>query len=126
MSTFFDANVLLEILIAQRPGKTAAIAALGEAKKAFISPLSVHLYVYFGKKEGYPVTQLSEEVLAYQITDMGPAVVQWAISHCKDDDFEDALQVGCAVMEGCNKFVTFDSKLAKRYSSYIDIQLLTS
>jgi predicted nucleic acid-binding protein len=42
----------------------------------------------------------------------------------KGDDFEDALQVACAIREGCNNLVTLDGSLSKKYAQYIAIDLI--
>ncbi|HTE22556.1 MAG TPA: PIN domain-containing protein [Candidatus Limnocylindria bacterium] len=125
MKTCFDANILLEVLLRGRRKAEVAAAALVRAEQACISPLSAHLYVYFGQKEKHTLADLLEDIQSYKITDMGSPVLRWAITNRQDDDFEDALQVACAVLGDCKQFVTFDGKLAKNYGSLIDVTLLS-
>ncbi|MGH7158284.1 MAG: hypothetical protein ACREGD_04430 [Candidatus Saccharimonadales bacterium] len=47
-----------------------------------------------------------------------------AFKRLEGNDFEDALQVACAVREGCKRFVTLDGGLAKKYKPDIKIDLL--
>ncbi|NNN21595.1 MAG: type II toxin-antitoxin system VapC family toxin, partial [Acidimicrobiales bacterium] len=113
MSTFLDTNVLLEVLLPGRPkAKAAARYALRES---VVSPLTAHLYVYFGEKEGFPLESLMRNLALLKFTDLGDTQVRWAITNCQGDDFEDALQVACAVTYGSVEFVTLDKSLALRY-----------
>lgn len=125
MKTCFDVNVLLEVLLRGRKKSNVASTILSRTQQAYISPLSAHIYVHFGKKENHNIADLLEDLQNYKITDMGEPAVRWAIRNRQDDDFEDALQIACAVLEGCGKFVTFDANLSKKYSHFIDIHLLS-
>ncbi len=122
MSVFLDANILLEVLLPGRP--KATLASSYARNEAVVSPLSAHLYVHFGKKEGYSVNALCNRLALLNYTSLGKAEIHWAISNCQDDDFEDALQVACAVLDGCELFVTLDKFLAHKYQKFIDIKLL--
>ncbi len=124
MRTFIDANVLLETLLESRKKPQQAAAAIEAAGTAVISPLVVHLYVHFGRKEKHAVGDLLVDLEAYEIQPITTAHVQWAKEHRQDDDFEDALQVACAVMGNCENFVTLDAGLAKKYRQFINTQLL--
>ncbi|HUS25846.1 MAG TPA: hypothetical protein VMY99_00665 [Nevskiaceae bacterium] len=55
---------------------------------------------------------------------MGTAEVAWAIKYRQNDDFEDALQVACAVLEGCKEFITLDARLANSYGRFIEMRVL--
>lgn len=123
--TFIDANVLLETLIPGRKYLDQAKTALAEGQgQTAISPLSVHLFVYFGRKEGFPLDDLLSIAKEHWITSFGSEQVEWAVRNRQDNDFEDALQVACAVLHGCTSFVTFDGPLAENYGRFIDIRLL--
>ena len=124
MSTCIDANVLLEMLLEGREKPDVARAAIAQANRAVISPLTVHLYTHFGKKEKHRLSDLLEDLDSYNVISMAAAQVAWAVANHQDDDFEDALQIGCAVLEKCDRFITFDQMLAKNYSRFIDIRLL--
>ncbi len=124
MKTFFDANVLLETLLIERKKAHIAVTVLSRTQDAAISPLTTHLYVYFGKREKHAVSELLEDLQAYQIAPMDQHVFEWAVTNRQYESFEDALQVACAVLGGYDRFVTFDSQLSKNYRQFIDIQLL--
>lgn len=126
MKTFFDTNVLLETILEGRKKSHVAGIVLSRAEHSYISPLTAHLYVYFAKKEGHAVNELLKDLQSYQLTDMNSPAVQWAIKNRKNDDFEDALQIACAVLDGCDIFVTFDKNLYRDYKDLptIEIRLL--
>lgn len=122
-SLFLDANVILEALLPGR--KNARIAQkFIENPDSVISPLSAHLYVYFGQKEGFDTQTLLANISLYSICSLDYSAVNWATENCINNDFEDALQVACAVLSGCKSFVTFDRKLASAYQSHINFTLL--
>lgn len=122
-SLFVDVNVLLEMVLPGRRYANQAVAAIAGQQTA-ISPLSAHLLVHFGRKERLPINDLLAIVESYQITDFGSDEVAWAIRHRQSDDFEDALQVACAVSHGCRTFITFDGPLSRRYGQFIDMRRL--
>jgi predicted nucleic acid-binding protein len=125
MRTFVDANVLLEVLLHLRPKRAQAEKALKQADAATISPLVAHLYVYFGQKEGHPLKDLLEDLESYFMVPLTAQHVSWARINHQDQDFEDALQVGCALTEGCDTFLTLDARLAKNYSQFINFIHIT-
>ena len=118
--TFFDANFLLESLLPQR-AKTKIATDLLAVSHVVISPLTAHLFVHFGKKEKFSIEKLTNIIIDYDITQMSREEILWAMTNRQSDDFEDALQVACAVLAGCDEFITFDSPLAKNYSRFIKI-----
>jgi predicted nucleic acid-binding protein len=124
MKTFFDANVLLEILLPDRDNPGRATRALRSATTQIISPLTVHLYAHFGRQQGFVLDDLLADVSNYATSDLGASEVAWAIKNHQDNDFEDALQVACALSSDAREFVTFDKKLAKNYQKFITVKVL--
>lgn len=122
MSAFLDANILLEVLLPGRP--KAALAEKYMQDEAVVSPLSAHLYAYFGKREGFSMEALTSHLGLLNFTSLGGDEVRWAITNRQDDDFEDALQVACAVINGSELFVTLDKSLAKKYQKFIEVKVL--
>ena len=124
MKTCIDANVLLETLLEGRIKANVATKYLSRVENGALSPLSAHLYVHFGIKEKHAVADLLQDLQAYRMLTMDEAVVRWAAANVQGNHFEDALQVASALLDGCDRFVTFDGPLAKNYGQFIDIQLL--
>jgi predicted nucleic acid-binding protein len=122
MRIFLDANILLEVLLPGRP--KAALAESYAKQESVVSPLSAHLYAYFGKKEGYSIEVLTGQLALLNYTDLGGDEVRWAIANCQGEDFEDALQIACAVISGCELFVTLDKPLAQQYQKFISMKVL--
>lgn len=122
-ASYIDANILLESIL---PNRQRVGAARQYMQKHFttISPLSVHLLAHFGTRYKVDLDVLLELAKQHRLTDFGATEIAWATRYREDDDFEDALQVGCAVMAGCKEFVTFDKKLAKLYGKHITMKLL--
>jgi predicted nucleic acid-binding protein len=120
---FIDANLLLEATLQDRSGAPIAQKFLA-THPVVISPLTAHLFVHFGRKDAIPQSTLFRLLKEYRLTDFGHHEVSWAMANCRGDDFEDALQVACAVLHGCDRFATFDRTLATRYRSFIHVQVL--
>jgi predicted nucleic acid-binding protein len=120
---FIDANVVLEV-IEKRAHVDACEQMLRNSEEKSISILSLDLVMYFLEKDKIalePARGFLESFVWLPVTD---ADAQWAFAHFKGDDYEDALQVSCAIREGCSNFVTLDKLLAKKYANTISIELL--
>jgi len=120
---FLDANVVLESTLKDRPQKNAAQKYLA-AHRSVISPLTAHLVMYFGQKDGLRQDALTSLLKMHSYADLGTREVSWALEHCQGTDFEDALQIACALGGGAASFATLDEKLAKRYQEFIPVTLL--
>lgn len=120
-----DANVLLEISLdrLKRPD-AAAFFENNKHYKMCISPLTVHIYLYFMKLNKQNIAEALIFLDKYFVLPLDDVSTKWALNNCPDGDYEDALQVACAVFSDCAKLVTFDQQLFKNYSRHIDIELL--
>lgn len=122
-----DANVLLEI-IESRNRKTAvrnAIAAYGNQDESLgISTLSVSHLFYLAEAHKIPLKRVEQVIAPYLIYDVVAADVEWALGRYVDKDFEDALQIAAALREKCTTFITLDTLLAKKYNTYLTIELI--
>jgi len=120
---FIDANVLLEVILKRVRSKACEQVLINDKNKA-ISILTVDLVMYFverDKLEWEPVKTFLESFSWLPFTDSD---AQWAFANFEGDDFEDALQVACAIREGCSRMVTLDRSLSKKYSQSIAIDLV--
>jgi len=124
MSVFFDANVVMETMAPGRLKREKALDYIVDCSESRLSALSVHLLFYFGLKLGYSMETLCTLTHLHKIVDLTGADVEWAMKHCPNNDFEDALQVSMARRAGCTTFVTLDKKLARAYDSYISMVVL--
>jgi predicted nucleic acid-binding protein len=120
---FIDANVLLEVILKRVRAKACEHFLINDKNKA-ISTLTVDLVMYFverDKLDWEPVKVFLESFNWLPLTDSD---AQWAFTNFKGNDYEDALQVACAIREGCSRLVTLDGSLAKKYAENIAIELI--
>lgn len=121
---FVDANVVLEV-IERRTHADACEKMLRNSEEKAISLLTLDLVMYFLERDKIawePVRVFLESFAWLPITD---ADAQWAFAHFKGEDFEDALQVSCAIRENCHEFTTLDKSLAKKYANVLRVELLS-
>jgi predicted nucleic acid-binding protein len=121
-SAFVDTNVLMEILFA-RLRMQAAIEALDAESELATSILSLSTTFYYVERDNYSKAATHAFFKGYQILDMNEADYNWAAQN-DQGDFEDALQVACAMRHGCKKLITLDADLAKRHNKHIAVKLV--
>lgn len=120
--TFLDANVLLEILLARKHDKAARAFIEKNAGHLAISTLTAHLVIHFGSKiVDLPI--LRQFLGDYYLLEMTYMDFDWAFNNARSSDFEDALQIGIAIRNGCNEFVTFEAQLYKNYKALPTIKI---
>lgn len=114
---FLDANVVLEIVLKDRPHFNQAVRFLETVTDdTAISLLSTHLIMHFARKEKVDDSLLENVIGENELLAITPEDYIWAVLNEQGRDFEDALQIATAIRNGCETFVTFDSSLAKAYS----------
>ena len=118
-----DANVLLEVIQKRTRAKECEEFLSNDKNKA-ISILSLDLIMCFVKRDKLPwepAKKFLESFIWLPITDSD---AQWAFMNFKGDDFEDALQVACAIREGSSSFVTLDRSLSEKYKQTMTVELI--
>ncbi len=120
---FVDANVLLEVIQKRIHAKTCEQFLSNDEDKA-ISTLTLDLVMYFVERDKLPWKPIKSFLESFSWLPVTDADAQWAFTNFRGGDFEDALQVACALREGCATFVTLDQGLAKKYSGRLPIDLL--
>lgn len=113
-SIFLDANILLEIIHERECFDDAVAYVRAHAGQLCISALTVHLVMYFGSKVA-EAKVLRQFLSDYRVLPVSARDIDWTFDHIRGNDFEDALQVACAVNGGCTRFVTLDAALVRRY-----------
>ena len=121
---FFDANILLESALKRKHKKEVDILLHASAGHASISVLTVHLVVYFASKDIYlqDIRNFLDDFIVLPINNND---VSWTFDNLQGNDFEDALQLACAVNSECDNFVTLDQSLIKRYEKQAPINFIT-
>lgn len=113
---FLDANVVLEIILKDRPRLEQAQQFLESlTDDTAISILTVHLLMHFGRKQGITDELLEKVIGENELLSITPEDYIWASLNERGKDFEDALQVATAIRNGCKSFITFDAALAEMY-----------
>ncbi len=124
---FFDANILLDILLPSRPNHTKAMSAYGiicqEFKSLATSENILTTIEYIASKNGTSCETLSrffdglkENFELYGFADIlenSLIIYKDACLEKKKIDFEDLLQVQCAIKNGCDVFITEDKGIHK-------------
>lgn len=112
---FLDANVILEIILQRKNYDLVSSYLLQDIDSINISSLSAHLVMHFGTKQ-FMAKDLYTFLKDYQMIELSRTDFDWADQNSKNDDFEDALQISCALKYGCTDFVTLDKQLYKDYA----------
>jgi predicted nucleic acid-binding protein len=122
---FLDTNIVLEIILKDRPHFEAAQKYLETAAdETAISVLTAHLVMYFGRKAGIADELLENLINENELLSITPEDYVWAVLNEQGRDFEDALQLASAVRSKCASFVTFDTKLVKNYTD-LPLKIIT-
>ena len=121
--TFVDANILLEVIL-QRTHAASCENFLGNAEDKAISTLTLDLVMYFIERDKLPWVPVKQFLESFSWLPVVDSDAQWAFANFAGKDFEDALQVACAIREGCSKFVTLDRHLSKKYAQIMAIHLI--
>lgn len=122
-----DANILQELLENRsRVAKVQdAIAKYASNGGYFVvSTLSVSHVFYLAEAHKISMKRVEELVEKYKLYSVEAVDVEWALAHYGGKDFEDALQVAATLREKCTVFITLDAPLAKKYSKFLNIELI--
>ena len=124
---FFDANILLDILLPSRPNHEKAMSAYGiicQEYKSFATSENILTTIeYIASKNGTSCKTLSrffdglrENFELYGFADILESsliIYRDACLEKKKIDFEDLLQVQCAIKNRCSLFITEDKGIHK-------------
>jgi predicted nucleic acid-binding protein len=124
---FFDANILLDILLPSRPNHTKAMSAYGvicqEYKSLATSENILTTIEYIASKNKTSCETLSRffdglkenfELYGFaNILESSLIIYKKACLDKKKIDFEDLLQIQCAIKNRCDVFITEDKGIHK-------------
>ena len=125
-SVFLDANIVLEIILERQNQQLSKDLLYKYSNNLNISSLTAHLITYFGQQR-VELPVLRSFLKDYTILSLDSGDFEWAFNNIRNNDFEDALQLGVAIRNGCTSFITFDKTLVDTYSGLknISIKLLS-
>ena len=120
-----DANVILEVIEKRtRSGVCQNFLEAAATGNKATTMLTLDLVMYFAEKDRLDLRLVKEYLDGFIWLPLMPQDAEWAFAHFDGKDFEDGLQVACALREDCNGFVTLDQALAKKYAKQITVRLL--
>jgi predicted nucleic acid-binding protein len=120
-----DANVLLEVLIANRPKSEQVLAWFERNEEPYcITMLTVHLVLHFGLKDGLAIDLLQDFLADYSKESLLPEDYAVALRLLKGRDHEDALQLAVAERSDCTAIITLDKSFAATYKNIIPFVVL--
>lgn len=120
-----DTNIVVEIL--EKRSKLLAVVDYlkqNQDEEAAISALTLSNVFYLLESHKVDVSIAKPLLQSYKIISVTAEDADWAFTHYRGTDFEDALQVAAARREACSAFVTIDKKLAKKYDAFLPVKLI--
>jgi predicted nucleic acid-binding protein len=120
----FDANILLEVILERKNEHICREMILTNKEDSCISLLTLDIVMYYVEREKVQVESVEEFLGTFIWLPIEESDARWAFAHFSGNDFEDALQISCALREQASRFVTLDKKLASKYSEVVPITLL--
>jgi predicted nucleic acid-binding protein len=121
--TFVDANIVLEILL-ERTNMQKVAHTLKNEKNLVVSTLTVSHVMYFAEKNKVDLVAAEKLINRFKRLDVVDVDITKAFGIYQGQDYEDALQIACAVRNKCTTFITHDQNLAKKYAKTIKIKLV--
>ncbi len=121
--TFVDVNILLEVIQKRTRAKACEQFLVNDRAKA-ISTLTIDLVMYFIERDRLAWEPIKDFLGSFSWLPLTDADAQWAFMNFQGNDFEDALQIACALREGCSSFATLDGTLSKKYGQTMMIDLI--
>ena len=121
--TFVDVNVLLDILL-DRAHFSDSIKSISTPGTYCISTVSLSTTMYYVEKYKKDLSAVQTFLDSFMLLSVTSIDAAWAFDNYAGKDYEDALQVACALRQGCTKLVTLDKDLARKYSRDIKVKLI--
>lgn len=122
--TCLDANVLIEVILGRKKATICRDFIHKATDDLAITTLSLDLVMYYAQKNKLNLKPIEQFLRTFLWLGLTEADAESAFRRFRNDDFEDALQISCALRERCTKFVTLDGPLAKKYVRDLAITLL--
>lgn len=115
---FLDANTFIDLIVPRGIKKLQQF----ENHELFISPLSVHIFLYVYKQK-VPLRKLENLIKYLSLTPLDNELTNKALRG-PTDDFEDNIQLHSAAAADCNFFLTNDQKLLNmRFFGRVEMKL---
>lgn len=123
--TCLDVNVVMDILLGrEREEVCRRYLAVRLDEELAISSLTVSTVMYYVEKYSINAAEIQRMLERYTWLPCDSSEVKWAFENYEGEDFEDALQVACALRSKCSRLATGDRSLAKKYAGVMPIDLI--
>lgn len=119
-----DANVILEIVEKRAHAAACEHLLKNTTEKRAISTLTLDLVMYFVERDKISLPPVKTFLESFTWLPVTEADAAWALAHFDGKDFEDGLQVACAMREQCSMLATLDKGLAKKYARHLPVKLV--
>jgi predicted nucleic acid-binding protein len=124
MDIFVDTNIIIEIILPNRPKRDVCINALQADARFCISLLTCNIVMYFSEKYKLKTRNVLKFLDSFVILDSTLSDYSNAKKYLRNGDFEDALQVSCCVNNQIGKILTMDKGLAQAYKRVLEVELV--
>ena len=124
---YLDSNIPIYLLDEEGFFTYEILKILRKYSESYISGISYVFIMQKGIKHptlNYSLVDLYELTKQYVVCDLNDSILEKARIICKDNDFEDAVQVATALEYKIEVLLTADKNLAKKYSEYLQIILV--
>ena len=122
---FLDVNILMELFFERtKRGQVASTVLSYDDTRLATSMIAISTFFYFVEKHKYDKNLAHDFIANYVLLSVDLPDYSWAKDN-DQGDFEDALQVACALRHGCKIFMTLDIDLAKQYKKHISTKLIS-
>lgn len=124
---FLDTSVVLDLILVRKDQTVLdkMLAKISQKEDVYaISMLTIHLVYYFAKKSGEDLDQVKTWLEAVNILDLNEGDYLFVLENLDTGDMEDSLQIACSIRNNCQKVITSDRKMVKKYNKFIPIEAL--
>jgi predicted nucleic acid-binding protein len=119
-----DTNIVLELLLERQRADLCREYVATSIDDLALTPITVSTVMYYAEGKHLDLPSTERVLRSFTWLTTVEADVTWAFEHYAGHDFEDALQVACALREVCSEFVTLDKGLAQKYAAVLSVRLL--
>lgn len=120
---FLDENILLELFLNRKKAREVEDLLLEKINEEFvISFLTADIFYHIGLKAGADFEDLQVSLKSFRVLECDQNTYHKVKLIKQNKDFEDFLQVACAIQHDVDEFYTLDLQLQKDYSKLLNIK----
>jgi|694.fasta_scaffold63943_1 predicted nucleic acid-binding protein len=123
---FLDTSVVLDLILLRKDKVILEelLQKLYQKEEEYgVCILTVHLVYYFAKKFGEDLNKVNDWFEAINILDLNEEDYLFVTANLNVEDMEDGLQIACSLRNNCQKVLTSDKKMQKKYDKFIPVEI---